>query len=43
MMKDAASVVAKRVVVADERGWRCGGMTPVLLGWEREVDVLKQV
>ena len=27
MMKEAARVEAKRVVVAEERGWRCGGMS----------------
>lgn len=26
MMKEAARVEAKRVVVAEERGWRWGGM-----------------
>lgn len=26
MMKEAARVEAKRVVVAEERGWRCGGI-----------------
>lgn len=27
MMKEAARVEAKRVVVAEERGCRCGGMS----------------
>jgi hypothetical protein len=31
MMKDAARVEAKRVVVAEERGWRCGGMSFISL------------
>lgn len=32
MMKEAARVEAKRVVVAEERGWRCGGILGELWG-----------
>jgi hypothetical protein len=31
-MKEAARVEANRVVVAEERGWRCGGILDELWG-----------
>lgn len=38
MMKEAARVEAKRVVVAEERGWRCGGILAGLSGRRRRLE-----
>ena len=45
MMKDAARVEAKRVVVAEERGCRCGGIMCTILERRRSffVDVAATV